>query len=812
MSSKPPQKKLKQIQQQLHFTTTANPCRKEDTPPTPTVSSASSSSAVPIVITDGLSSISTNAVPSVEKLSQSTPSVTLTPDSCNTPDLTENLIKTSTSTNSVPLMSTIHNAPFHPPASTSFKKTGNRCCHATWFTTWPWMHYDEVKDCIFCFTCTSAIERQLMPPKEKRSESAFTDKGFCNWKKGPEYFGAHEKSEFHLKATMKIRDSRKIGIDSLLSKELVQNQRDARKVLNVIFSSIRFLGRQGFPLRGTNDEETGAFYNLMKERTLEVPIIADWLRKRDTWMSNTIQNECLQMFAHEIQAVIAKEAVRSHFLGLTADSTTDIGGLEQYAVCVQYTSPKLDSTNQFLGFYNPPDSKGETLSACIQDVFIRLALPLKSVVGYSFDTTANMSGIRNGVQAHLKKPCPDGLYVPCANHSLDLVLQETSREVPRVSAILDFVKDTGNIIRESAKRRTMFALQFENNETIQQPISLCPTRWCIRGAAMKRLLHNYKHMLDTLTILQNDKSVRSDSLAKIRGLCTQASKATTYVALQLCWGIFSECESVAEALQGVHVTAYGALSAIQLLKMNLLRLRANMEQTTDDTIEKARSLCLIFPVAKRQKFTPAKLCDDESTSAKKDDIIDPWIQLRSDMYSALDLIATELDDRFNNHGMQLAAKREEYLVNAATVPNMLINQETLNALILPSCFDQEKLMRQLKQLFDFFQADNINPDEVQAISEALCVKDKTIRQLFDEVERYISMCLCMPCSNASSERSFSSLRRLKTWLRTTMTQQRLTHVALMHVHASLLESIDMQKLIDIFICKNPERRAVFGNP
>jgi len=52
----------------------------------------------------------------------------------------------------------------------------------------------------------------------------------------------------------------------------------------------------------------------------------------------------------------------------------------------------------------------------------------------------------------------------------------------------------------------------------------------------------------------------------------------------------------------------------------------------------------------------------------------------------------------------------------------------------------------------------------------------------------------MPATNASSERAFSALRRLKTYLRNTMSQERLNHVMLLHVHK---EMTDKLKLADV---------------
>jgi hypothetical protein len=53
----------------------------------------------------------------------------------------------------------------------------------------------------------------------------------------------------------------------------------------------------------------------------------------------------------------------------------------------------------------------------------------------------------------------------------------------------------------------------------------------------------------------------------------------------------------------------------------------------------------------------------------------------------------------------------------------------------------------------------------------------------------------MPASTATTERSFSVLRRLKTYLRTTMLQDRLTSLAVLHVHRDIDIDIDSHALI-----------------
>ena len=51
-----------------------------------------------------------------------------------------------------------------------------------------------------------------------------------------------------------------------------------------------------------------------------------------------------------------------------------------------------------------------------------------------------------------------------------------------------------------------------------------------------------------------------------------------------------------------------------------------------------------------------------------------------------------------------------------------------------------------------------------------------------EVMKLIKLILTMPATNAVSERSASALGRVKTYLRTTMHQDRFNHLMILHVH------------------------------
>ncbi|WOG86706.1 hypothetical protein DCAR_0205924 [Daucus carota subsp. sativus] len=68
--------------------------------------------------------------------------------------------------------------------------------------------------------------------------------------------------------------------------------------------------------------------------------------------------------------------------------------------------------------------------------------------------------------------------------------------------------------------------------------------------------------------------------------------------------------------------------------------------------------------------------------------------------------------------------------------------------------------------------------------------------------------LTIPITVASAERSFSKLKLLKSYLRSTMSQERLNGLALLSIENSLLENVDYKNIISDFASKNA-RRTIF---
>ena len=79
-----------------------------------------------------------------------------------------------------------------------------------------------------------------------------------------------------------------------------------------------------------------------------------------------------------------------------------------------------------------------------------------------------------------------------------------------------------------------------------------------------------------------------------------------------------------------------------------------------------------------------------------------------------------------------------------------------------------------------------------------------------QVCKTFKLLLVMPATNAVSERSFSALRRIKSYLRSTITQQRLKHLMVHHIHKDLTDKLDIISLANEFVAKREHRFSIFG--
>jgi hypothetical protein len=119
------------------------------------------------------------------------------------------------------------------------------------------------------------------------------------------------------------------------------------------------------------------------------------------------------------------------------------------------------------------------------------------------------------------------------------------------------------------------------------------------------------------------------------------------------------------------------------------------------------------------------------------------------------------------------------------------------------------LQCQLRQFAIIFECDG-KKEEAVLSDVLLYMHEMTNRErlLLSEVVKVLKLVLVMPATNSTSERSFSTLQRIKTYIRSTMRQDRLNDLMILHVHKEKTDEINLQSVVRDF-CFRENRQNIF---
>jgi hypothetical protein len=179
--------------------------------------------------------------------------------------------------------------------------------------------------------------------------------------------------------------------------------------------------------------------------------------------------------ANTLVKSIANRVAEAKYCAVIVDGTQDASRKEQLALCLRYVDENFTPHEEFVGLYEPPDTKGATIARCIKDVLLRLNLPISMLRGQTYDGASSMSGQYRGCQAIIAEEQPLALYVHCGAHAVNLVSQSVSDACPTVRDALQVINELGVLFSSSITARSTFSNIADSDEApVKQPRPLCP--------------------------------------------------------------------------------------------------------------------------------------------------------------------------------------------------------------------------------------------------------------------------------------------------------------------------------------------------
>ena len=105
-----------------------------------------------------------------------------------------------------------------------------------------------------------------------------------------------------------------------------------------------------------------------------------------------------------------------------------------------------------------------------------------------------------------------------------------------------------------------------------------------------------------------------------------------------------------------------------------------------------------------------------------------------------------------------------------------------------SDFDRDTLQFHVDLMRESGEGESIT--NMSKLTQHLKVIPPVQKQLLSLAIHLAKLVLVMPATNASSERAFSAMKRVKTYLRSTMSNNRLNHLMCLYVHRCRFDELD----------------------
>jgi hypothetical protein len=698
-----------------------------------------------------------------------------------------------------------------------------RSFNAEWYTSYPWLEYSQETDSAYCFSC----RHFCLPTTLGLGDKGFIENGFKNWKKATYKdagFSKHNKSKEHRDAMVswmsyKTMLANNTSVHGLLDEGYRQQIEDNRYYIKCIADVLLLTARQNFAQRGhregsMSDNQGGflAILNLLASRDEKLKKFLDATSNHSKYLSPKIQNEILNCMATMVRDHIISEVKQSVEFAILVDETKDVSKIEQISFVIRYYfngEPK----EAFLTFRAAEGLDAESLFGYIVATLELFGLDVENVVAQGYDGAAVMSGVHKGVAARLRQRVPRAVNIHCHNHRLNLVLVDTMKAIPAASEFLALLESLYVFVSGSYVHSKWIDLQKSMfpTEKPRELKRLSETRWACRIEACRAVRDRFSTLFRLLREITEEPN--ADRAIRAKGLLLQLN-AEFVLMLHASCEIFGQVKAVSDFLQCPKADYSYAIYLIATLRSGLVELR-NDPQKWVSLWETTKKFCnqanIEFDVEVRKKPQRSRKLPSHLESSI---ITEPIGAGRDETYKKenfrthiliplLDVIVAELDNRFTDevgklyNGISaLSPASEKFLDWTSLKPfaeHYVNEKDTME--------DLKHEMHGLKRLLERRKAQGHDiPKSLSLLSKFLL----PLTEAYFVLARLVKIAIILPVSTAGCERSFSALKLIKTYIRNSMTNERIADVAVLYIARTI--EVDMDAFVLKFADNHKNRR------
>nr|CAI5867645.1 unnamed protein product [Callosobruchus analis] len=280
-------------------------------------------------------------------------------------------------------------------------------------------------------------------------------------------------------------------------------------------------------------------------------------------------------------------------------------------------------------------------------------------------------------------------------------------------------------------------------------------------------------------------------------LHSAVTKPVFIVSLQTIAKYSAVIEPVVNALQAKSIDMISVGKHIKNIKDILRNDREFPDRISNEILQKARAVAMDLNI----EISVPRLAHKQTHRSNPPSDNDNEYWRRSLIIPYIDSLISSLNIRFSQENTPafVLSRLHPLYMTKTSIADLHKNAESFQE------FYNLDITGELNLWHNLWVTKALSDDQLKDIEVVDLFKEANI--FYPAVRKALIILSTIPCTTATVERSFSTLRRVKTWLRSTMGEERLTGLCLMSVHRNYLKdnSEFIEKIVIDKFSANPRR-------
>ncbi|KAK5644340.1 hypothetical protein RI129_005640 [Pyrocoelia pectoralis] len=630
-----------------------------------------------------------------------------------------------------------------------------------------WLCGCEVSNTFYCFPCLLFS-----------NDTVWCKIGVNDLKHFKDKMKKHALSANHMKSSMSFETLGHTNIRTQLDgayrksvKDFNENVSKNRYILNKIIDCVKSCRAFELTLRGHDEREfsesTGMFRDFVNFAFELDSIFKEHLDKSSVFkgISKSIQNDLLESMLYVAHDKIKSEIRQADFVAVQVDETTDSSNKTQMIFIFRYIL-NGDLHERFWKCINPIPTKVEDLTNIILRELNNLEINKtpEKLVAQSYDGAAVTSGKFGGVQRKVKDKYRSATFIHCYAHRLNLILQKAVGQNKSMKVFFASLHGFSLFFGKSSKRMVIL------DEVVKVRLpKRAPTEWCFDTRCVETVFVYQKDILACLSKII-DKEDDNNTLSQAIVLENYLRDSDFLYWLEFFHMIIPHCYTLFNQLKKRDIVVSNIKNYIATFKDGIEKIRAKI-------LNNSLQFSLFTTISNKR---PRNEDSKHQTSLEVCDIVLSEIQQRFRFSDHLVIAQLFYPERFVNFREKFPADILQLVKASYPFINYVKLRTELEVMYEREDFDTNAGLIAILQFY---------------INNNLC-------ETFSESIKLLKILCTLPMPCIESERCFSTLKRVTTFLQNTMEEDegRLCALAMLTMEKPLIRTISNfnEQVVDHF--------------